>query len=161
MNTAWISAHSSLYNSRNEQRLAYSNREQTSSLDRSTRALTNAAVGHVGLFLVLVLDTTRNARCFRVPTELLELLHGIGTVVSDPVVRIDILELVGTPLPFATDFDSHLDAAVHLLGTTLIVDTELKDIAILGVSSPLFSTHFQAVWPRRRVRVGQTNVVQE
>ena len=42
-----------------------------------------------------------------------------------------LVEGVGALLPFAADFDAHLDAAVDLFGATLIVDAELENVTIL------------------------------
>lgn len=45
----------------------------------------------------------------------------------------DALERIGLRLPFSSHFDTDLNASVDLLGSALIVDTELEDIAIVEV----------------------------
>lgn len=44
---------------------------------------------------------------------------------------VNLLELVSSSLPLATQLDSHLDATKHVLMATLIVHSELENIAVL------------------------------
>ena len=78
------------------------------------------------------------------------LVLGGGSVDVERKRKLDELEDVLVTLPFATDFDSDLDALVDILCAPLIVDAELKNIPVPHGASCAFG-----------VGRAQTDVVEE
>lgn len=136
---------------------------------RQTESLTDAAISHIGLLLVLILDATVDACSFNtgMSSKFLELLHGVRAALSASLrlQKNNSLEFVCFSLPFTPDLDSHLDTTVHLFCSALVIDAELKNVAILPASAwvarrPLCS-HLEAERARQCIRISEPDVVQE
>ena len=48
-------------------------------------------------------------------------------------MRWDVLVCVGSGLPFPSKLQTNLDALVDILGSSLVVDAELEDVAVFDV----------------------------